>query len=238
MSMLVKGEHVTLGYEGTAVHRDLSFAIEEGDYVCVLGANGTGKSTLVKALLGLHSPLEGKITFAKGFSSKQIGYLPQQSIIQRSFPASVEEVVLSGRLNSLHGRPFFRKSDKEETDRNLERMGILDLKKACYQELSGGQQQRVLLARALSATGRMLLLDEPVSGLDPHSASEMYHIISSLHQEGITIIMVTHDIHPALNDADSILYLASDGFFFGHKEDFFQTDCGHRFLEEAGHHHV
>ena len=235
MSILIKAEDLSLGYEGKSVADGISFEISEGDYLCILGENGAGKSTLVKAILGLHAPLSGTITYGSGFSNREIGYLAQQTMVQQSFPASVEEVVLSGMVNRLGKRFYYSWSQKKEAFSNLEKMGIKDLRKKSFQELSGGQMQRVLLARALCAAGKVLLLDEPVSGLDPHTSSGLYSIVDRLNGEGMTIIMVTHDIHPALNSASHVLYLGR-GFFFGRKDEYFASETGRRFLKEAGHH--
>ncbi len=234
MSYLIKGEHIDLGYEGMAIVRDISFRIDEGDYLCILGENGAGKSTLVKAILSLHQPLRGQIEFSSLIRKNEIGYLAQQSSAQKSFPCSVEEVVLSGRVNSLSSRFFYSKEDRRIAMGNLDRLGIGDLAKKSFSSLSGGQMQRVLLARALTACKKLLLLDEPVTGLDPHTTSGFYSLIEDLNREGLTIIMVTHDIHPALNYADHIMYLGR-GYFYGTKDDFFQDETGLRFLKEAGH---
>lgn len=234
MSFLIKGEHIDLGYEGQRIIGDISFVINEGDYLCILGENGAGKSTLVKAILSLHAPLRGSIEFSPLIKKNEIGYLPQQSSAQKSFPASVEEVVLSGRVNSLSRRFFYSKGDRRIADGNLDRLGILNLKKRSFSALSGGQMQRVLLSRALSACRKLLLLDEPVTGLDPHTTSEFYRIVDDLNRDGLTIIMVTHDIHPALNSASHVMYLGR-GYFFGSKKDYFDSDLGRIFLKEAGH---
>lgn len=235
MSVLIKADDLSLGYEGKSVADGISFEISKGDYLCILGENGAGKSTLVKAILGLHAPLSGTISYGSGFSNREIGYLAQQTMVQQSFPASVEEVVLSGMVNRLGKRFYYSRKQKNEAFGNLEKMGVEDLRKKSFQELSGGQMQRVLLARALCAAGKVLLLDEPVSGLDPHTSSGLYSIVDRLNSEGMTIIMVTHDIHPALNSASHVLYLGR-GFFFGCKDEYFASETGRRFLKEAGHH--
>ena len=234
MSFLIKGEHIDLGYEGQSIIRDISFEVDEGDYLCILGENGAGKSTLVKAILSLHAPLRGRIEFSPLIRKNEIGYLPQQSSAQKSFPASVEEVVLSGRVNSLSRRFFYDREDRRIADDNLRRLEIADLKKKSFSSLSGGQMQRVLLARALTACKKLLLLDEPVTGLDPHTTSEFYHIVEDLNREGLTIIMVTHDVHPALNSASHVMYLGR-GYFHGKKEEFFTSEEGRAFLKEVGH---
>ncbi|HIS14378.1 MAG TPA: ABC transporter ATP-binding protein [Candidatus Ornithospirochaeta stercorigallinarum] len=235
MSVLIKGEHIDLGYEGEAIVKDISFSISEGDYLCILGENGAGKSTLVKAILSLHAPLKGEIEFSPQIRKNEIGYLPQQSSAQKSFPASVEEVVLSGRVNSLSHKFFYTKEDRKIALSNLSRLGIENLRRKSFSELSGGQMQRVLLARALCACKKLLLLDEPVTGLDPHTTSEFYRMVDDLNDDGLTIIMVTHDIHPALNSTDHVMYLGR-GYFYGRKDDYFKSEMGMRFLKEAGHH--
>ena len=207
--MIFECKDVTLGYENKVVAKNLNFKIDQGDYLCVVGENGTGKSTLIKTLLGLIKPLNGEvIANVQGKNHKGVGYLPQQTQAQKDFPASVWEVVLSGVLNNDHRCPFYNKKDKAEAEKNMEKLNILDLKKRCYRELSGGQQQRVLLARALCATDSVLILDEPVTGLDPAASMELYETIKDLNKkENVTIIMVSHDIKNALNYATHIFHL-------------------------------
>lgn len=202
---LLEVDHLTLGYEGQTVINDLSFKVEKGDYVLVVGENGSGKSTLTRAVLGLKEPMSGEIRFGEGVKQAGIGYLPQQTAVQRDFPASVWEIVLSGCLGRMKARPFYGRAEKEKAERNLALLDIQNLKKSCYRNLSGGQQQRVLLARALSAAGELLLLDEPVAGLDPHAAEEMYRIIAARNREGLAVMMVTHDLTDALPYATHIL---------------------------------
>ena len=210
--MIFECKDVTLGYENKVVAKNLNFKIDQGDYLCVVGENGTGKSTLIKTLLGLIKPLNGEvIANVQGKNHKGVGYLPQQTQAQKDFPASVWEVVLSGVLNNDHRCPFYNKKDKAEAEKNMEKLNILDLKKRCYRELSGGQQQRVLLARALCATDSVLILDEPVTGLDPAASMELYETIKDLNKkENVTIIMVSHDIKNALNYATHILHLEQE----------------------------
>ncbi len=226
---------VTLGYEGKTVTEHLTFEVNQGDYLCIVGENGAGKSTLIKALLGLKSPMSGEISTGEGLKSTEIGYLPQQTLIQKDFPASVKEIVLSGLLNKCGMRPFYSKAQKNYAEKQMERMNISHLAKRCYRELSGGQQQRVLLARALCATGKMLLLDEPVAGLDPKVTAEMYELIEKLNREdGITVIMVSHDINAAVKYASHILHISSTPLFFGTKEDYINTDIGKTFTRQTG----
>lgn len=214
-----------IGYDGTEILHNLNFEINSGDYLCIVGENGSGKSSLMKTVLSLQSQLSGKIVFGDGFSQNEIGYLPQQTLVQRDFPASVTEIVLSGCAGRCGFRPFYSKSDKELAKSNIERMGISHLAKKCYRELSGGQQQRVLLARALCSTKKMLLLDEPVTGLDPNATNEMYKLIKNLNKDGITIIMISHDIDAAKVYASHILHLG-ENVFFGTKNDYIRANIG------------
>lgn len=229
---LVLCENITVAYEGQIVVRDLSFWIEQGDYLCIVGENGSGKSTLVKSLLGLKAPMKGQIVLGDGLKPKEIGYLPQQTDVQKDFPASVQEVVLSGRLNSRGLRPFFSDSDKRQAQAMMKLLGIEDLKKSCFRDLSGGQKQRVLLARALCATKKMLLLDEPVTGLDPIVTAEFYQLIKEVNEKsGIAVVMVSHDIESALRDASHILHLQETALFFGRAEDYRKSPVGQKFLD-------
>ena len=228
---LITCKDVCLGYDGEAVLRDVNFEVCRGDLLCIVGENGSGKSTLIKGLLGLKAPLSGSITLGDGLKHTEIGYLPQQTELQRDFPASVMEVVLSGRLNGMHGRPFYSKADRAAALENLERMGIDDLKNQSYQALSGGQQQRVLLARALCATKKLLLLDEPVTGLDPVATGELYNLIKLINLcNNITVIMVTHDIEAALRYSTKVLHLGKTQLFFGATEAYKKSDPARRFL--------
>lgn len=220
---LIKTENLTLSYENMTVIKELSFEVNVGDYLCIVGENGSGKSTLIKALLSLKKPESGIISLGDGLKQREIGYLPQQTGAQRDFPASVGEVVISGCLNSRGIKPFYSRREKEMASENMERLGITELKKRSYRELSGGQQQRVLLARALCATSKLLLLDEPVSGLDPMVTAELYSLIDGINKSGVTIIMVTHDIS-AIRYASHILCLKSDDWFFGTTDEFIQSD--------------
>ena len=214
-------EDVVLGYEKKAVTGRINLRLEKGDYLYIIGDNGSGKSTLIKGILGLCKPMEGKITLGDGLKQNEIGYMPQQTVVQKDFPASVEEIVISGCLSRSGLRPFFSKQDKMLVDEMLAKMEILDLKKRSYRELSGGQQQRVLLARALCATRKMLLLDEPVAGLDPETTEEFYELIKKLNkEENVTIIMVSHDMHAVSQYASHILNLVKEPVFFGTKEEY------------------
>ncbi len=203
--------NLSVGYKGCALHSNINFIIPSGSYVCVIGENGVGKSTLIKTILGLLPPIDGSIGMGLGLSSLDIGYLPQQTQAQKDFPASVYEVVLSGCLNKIGLRPFYNRAEKQLAKDMLEKLNVLELQKKSYSELSGGQQQRVLLARALCATNKALLLDEPTAGLDLKSTNEFYQLIKSLNKEGITIIMITHNLNEAIADADYVLCLDNCG---------------------------
>lgn len=223
---------LSLGYEGKCVLSHLELSVQEGDYLAIVGENGAGKSTLLKGILGLIRPTGGHIHFH--LPPKEIGYLPQQTPIQRDFPASVMEVVLSGLLAAKGFAPFYTHADRETALAKLRLLGAEDLANRCYRELSGGQQQRVLLARALCATRKMLLLDEPVSGLDPKATAEMYALIEKLNREdGITVIMISHDIAAAVKYASHILHIG-DAVFFGTKTEYLQSPQGRLFAAEKG----
>lgn len=227
-------ENLTLGYDGKPILTNLSFIVNAGDYLCIVGENGSGKTTLMKAILNLHAPISGKVFTGDGLKLNEIGYLPQQTVVQKDFPASVREIVLSGCLNRCGLRPFFNKSEKKIAVDNMEKMNIAHLAKRCYRELSGGQQQRVLLARALCATRKTLLLDEPVSGLDPKASSEMYQAIETLnHNDGITVIMISHDIKSAVQYASHILHIGNT-VFFGTTREYIKSDIGKVFAPENG----
>ena len=220
---LLKANTLCLGYEGSEILHGLDFEINAGDYLCIVGENGSGKSTLMKTLLGLIPPLSGEIVTGDGLKKSEIGYLPQQTQVQKDFPATVGEIVLSGFGGKNGMRPFYTKEQKRIAAENTEKMGMTAFTKRCYRELSGGQQQRVLLARALCATEKILLLDEPVSGLDPKVTAEMYRLIAGLNRDGITVIMISHDIGAALEYATHILHIGSE-VFFGTKAGYLASD--------------
>ena len=227
-------QNLTVGYDGRTVLQGLNFEVNPGDYLCIVGENGSGKSTLMKTILGLQAPISGTILTGDGLRKNEIGYLPQQTQVQKDFPASVREIVLSGCQGRCGSRPFYSKEEKGLAEENIGKMGIGSLAKRCYRELSGGQQQRVLLARALCATRKMLLLDEPVSSLDPRVTAEMYGLIETLNrEEGITVMMISHDISAALKYASHILHIG-DSVFFGTKTDYLQSPQGKVFDSGKG----
>lgn len=231
---LINVSGVSLGYEGKPIVTNLDFSVDKGDYLCIVGENGSGKSTLMKTLLGQKSVIAGKIEFGEGLKQKEIGYLPQQTEVQKDFPASVKEIVFSGCLNGCGLKPFYSKAQKKRAAEIMEKLGITELANSCYRELSGGQQQRVLLARALCATKKLLILDEPVAGLDPVVTKNLYRLITDINKEGITVIMVSHDIHAAIEFASHILHIGNKPLFFGTKEDYKNSDGCHCFICDGG----
>ena len=231
---LLSCQNLSIGYEGKPVLQGLHFEVFAGNYLCIVGENGSGKTTLMKTLLGLQPPIGGSILTGDGLQRNEIGYLPQQTQVQRDFPASVREIVLSGCQGRCGLRPFYNRAEKRLAAENIRKMQLDALAGRCYRELSGGQQQRVLLARALCATRKMLLLDEPVSGLDPKVTAELYGLIEQLNREdGITILMISHDIAAALRYASHILHIG-DAVFFGTKQAYLESPQGQLFRSGKG----
>ena len=231
---LIVCRDLSLGYEGQSVLSHLNLRVRSGDYLCLVGDNGSGKSTLLRGLLGLLPPLSGTIERAAELERGAVGYLPQQTRAQRDFPATVEEVVLSGCLNRKGLRFFYTAAQRSQALMNLGKLGVLELRNECYRDLSGGQQQRVLLARALCAAGRLLILDEPVTGLDPAAAQDLYKTLNYLNRkEGMAVVMVTHDLRPALRDAGQVFHIGRGGTFLGTPADYLASPLGRRFREAA-----
>lgn len=229
---LIVCRDVSLGYEGQTVLSHLNLTIRDGDYLCIVGDNGSGKSTLLRGLLGLLAPQSGEILRAPELERGAVGYLSQQTRAQRDFPATVLEVALSGCLNQKGSRFFYTRAQKSQALMNLGKLGVLEWKDKSYRELSGGQQQRVLLARALCAAGRLLILDEPITGLDPAASQDLYKTLSYLNtKEGMAIVMVTHDLGPALRSARSVLHIGQRGTFLGPVADYLASPQGRRFRE-------
>lgn len=227
-------QNLTLGYEGKIILKNLNFSIHAGDYFCIVGENGSGKTTLMRTLLRLQQPVSGSILIGNGLSANEIGYLPQRNFIQQDFPATVKEIILSGCQSRCGSRPFYSKSEKELAVKMMEKMGIRPLAGRCYRELSGGQQQRVLFARALCATRKILLLDEPASSLDPKAAAGMYRLTAELnYNDGITIIMISHDISAAVTYASHILHIG-ETCFYGTKQAYLESGIGKRFSVLTG----
>ena len=232
---LLTCENVAAGYEGAPVIEGLDFTVERGDYLYIVGENGSGKSTLMKTILGLIRPRMGHVVTGEGLKRTEIGYLPQQTVVQKDFPASVREIVLSGCLNRMGLRPFYTRREKELAARNMARLGVTPLASHCYRELSGGQQQRVLLARALCATRKLIMLDEPVTGLDPKVTTEMYELVAALNRdEGLTVVMIYHDIAAAVRYATHILHLGGGKYFFGSRAEYLSSAAGRIFTHREG----
>lgn len=232
---LISCRGVALQYENHIAVSDVSFEIEPGDYLCIVGENGSGKSTLLKGLLGLMEPRAGTILYGDGLHRSEIGYLPQQTPVQRDFPASVQEIVLSGCLAQRGMRPFYAQRERRRCLQSMQKLGIEALARCSYRDLSGGQQQRALLARALCATGKLLLLDEPVTGLDPLAAAEMYRLIREMNRrDGIAVVMVSHDIVSALENATKILHLDTGVAFFGPASEYRSSGAGKRLTGGIG----
>lgn len=224
-------DKVTLAYEGRIIVKDLSFSVERGDYICIVGENGSGKTTLLRTLLGLRRPFSGKVCYGDGISHRNVGYVPQTVLSGKDFPATVYEVVTSGLLNRMGLRPFFTKEEKKAAEYAMERLGISDIKGKCFRELSGGQRQRVQLARAICAADKLLMLDEPASGLDPVITSQLYEIIKELNEaDGMAVVMVSHDIPSAVRYATKLLHLEKDHSFFGTSDEYKKNRMGRHFL--------
>jgi zinc transport system ATP-binding protein len=228
-SCLLSCQNAAFGYDGGIVVHDLVFSVEKSDYLCVIGENGSGKSTLIKGILRLINPMRGRLNM--NIKRNEIGYLSQQTALQKDFPAGVFEIVLSGNLSKMGVRPFYSRKEKEIAAVNMERLGIAGLKDCCYRELSGGQQRRVLIARALCASSKMLVLDEPAASLDPLVISELYNLLKTINQTmNMTIIMVSHDINAAVKYANRILHIKNKQLFFGDTGEYVQSGVGDMYL--------
>ncbi|MGI5987095.1 MAG: metal ABC transporter ATP-binding protein [Dysosmobacter sp.] len=229
---LIVCRDVSLGYEGQSVLTHLDLTIRTGDYLCIVGDNGSGKSTLLRGLLGLLPPQSGQILRSPELQRGAIGYLPQQTRAQRDFPATVYEVVLSGCLNQKKNRFFYSAAQKSQALMNMGKLGVLELKDQCYRDLSGGQQQRVLLARALCAASSLLILDEPITGLDPAAAQDLYKTLAYLNEkERMAVVMVTHDLKAALKSARTVLHIGRSSVFSGTVAEYLASPQGRRFRE-------
>ena len=233
-NMLVVCQNASFGYDGHVAARDLSFSVRAGDFLCVAGENGSGKTTLIRGLLRLLAPMEGTITFSPELGRTGIGYIAQEAIAKRDFPAGVFEIVLSGNLGKMGLRPFYTPSEKRRAEETLRQLGVADLKNHCFRELSSGQQRRVLLARSLCAAKKLLVLDEPFAGLDPLISAELYQLLKKINQErGMTIIMVSHDIEVAAC-ASHALHLRRRQVFFGSMEEYRKSETGQKFFVKTG----
>ena len=227
--------NLSVGYDGNSVANEISFSLNEGDYLCIVGENGAGKTTLMKTLLGLIPPISGRLELSDEIKEAGIGYLPQQSPIQKDFPATVMEVVLSGFLRKAGLRPFYNKTEKAAAKDALKKLGIAELERKCFASLSGGQQQRVLLARALCSTKKMILVDEPAAGLDPHAMAEMYSLLDGINKDGVTVVMITHDLSTSMKYATHVLFIHHDSHFMT-RDEFVDSDFARtRFYGEECH---
>ncbi len=232
MNRLLTLENVSFAYDQRLVIRDLSFSLDQGDYLAIIGENGSGKTTLLMGLLGLKAPTRGVIQRSQALKDYRIGYLPQQIPEQRDFPATVREIILSGRLNRHGFVSFYRQEDRQAARAAIRRLKLEDLEKRSFRELSGGQRQRVLLARALTAAEGLLLLDEPVAGLDPIVSHDFYRLIRELNEDGVTIVMVSHDIHCVTRNASHVLHLGYGHSYFGKTEDYMNSDLVASYLPD------
>ncbi|MDR1216611.1 MAG: ATP-binding cassette domain-containing protein [Treponema sp.] len=224
-------QNAAFGYDGRIVVNNISFAVQSGGYLYIIGENGSGKSTLVKGILRLISPLQGRVYFSPHIKTREIGYLSQASAVKKDFPANVSEIVLSGLVGAMGLRPFYSRADKAIAEDNMKRLDIYDLKDCCFRELSGGQQRRVLIARALCASHKLLVLDEPTDSLDPLATQELYNLLAKLNREtGITIITVTHDVHAAVKYASHILHIKYNQYFFGTLSEYTRSDYAKSFF--------
>ncbi len=220
---LISVKDVSIGYGTNSILDGISFEVNEGDYLSILGENGSGKTTLLKTMIGLSRPMKGTVSFGDGLRKDGIGYLPQQTLIQRDFPASVREIVLSGFQGRLKKRLFYSREERSSVEEIMQKLGIAEISRKSFRDLSGGQQQRVLLARALTATGKLLIMDEPVSGLDPRVTEEFYELVEDLHREGITIIMISHDVKNAVRYSTHVLDIGRS-VFFGTTDEFLREE--------------
>lgn len=232
---IINVENLSKRFSGEYVLKDISFSLQKGESFYIVGENGSGKTTLIKLLLGLIEPTSGTINF-EGVRKNQIGYLPQQNEIQSDFPAAVNEVIMSGFLNRAGIFSFYTKTQRKKADLIMQKLHISEIKNKSFRELSGGQKQRVLLARSLCAAGEILLLDEPMTALDPLASAEFYEILAQLKKDGITLIIISHDVQCAVKYGDKILHLGREDVFFGTTHDYCHSHVGKKMLAE-GHHH-
>ncbi len=234
MNTLLELDKVSFAYDRQTVVSHVSFTLNEGDYLAIIGENGSGKTTLLQGLLGLKTPSAGVIERSEMLRQRRIGYLPQQTLMQRDFPATVREVILSGRLNRHGFISFYSQKDRAAVNQAMRRLSIETLGNRSFRELSGGQRQRVLLARALAASSGLLLLDEPTAGLDPIVSHEFYRLVRELNRDDhVTVVMVSHDIHCVMHDATHVLHLGREQLFFGTTDDYLKSVVAASYLSHG-----
>ncbi|HZK10124.1 MAG TPA: ABC transporter ATP-binding protein [Clostridia bacterium] len=230
--MLICAHHLAFYYGEEKILEEIDIDLEQGDYLVIAGPNGSGKSTLIKGLVGLKKPQSGVVHYNFKDKKQGLGYMPQQHDFQRDFPASVEEIARTGIQRKKGFSPFYSRAEKKEVLRTLTLLGIGNLARKSFSSLSGGQQQRVLLARALLASSELLILDEPTAGLDPLVTREFYHLLATLNKKGTALIMVSHDLKLALEDANKVLYLEGGGGKLYQKNDFLASDTGQKVVQK------
>lgn len=220
---LIEFKDLCIGYEHKVIIKNINLEINDGEYVCVFGDNGVGKTTFLKTILGLIPPLSGSIIIEDTFNKKEVGYLPQRMQLKPEFPASCFEIVLSGCVNRLKIWPFYRKSHRDLAIEKMKLLGVANLKDKPFRVLSGGQQQRILLARALCATDRLLILDEPFTGLDYHAAKSLYDLLEKINKQlNVTIIVVSHFMEDILAYSTKVVHLSKEEVFCGTPEQYVQ----------------
>jgi ABC-type Mn2+/Zn2+ transport system ATPase subunit len=202
-------EAISVRYDGAAALRSVSFSLSAGERVAVVGPNGAGKTTLLKVLAGTMRPSTGSVMIYGGKPGGHIciAYVPQRSQVDWVFPVTVGEVVMMGRIRKIGLLRWPRRSDWDVVDRALERVGIEGLKRIRIGELSGGQQQRVFLAQALAQEAELILLDEPLTGLDLPSQEAIFRLLDELRRQGIPVMIATHDLNLASERFDRIMLL-------------------------------
>ncbi|MBQ4354189.1 MAG: ATP-binding cassette domain-containing protein [Clostridia bacterium] len=215
---LLTCQNLTVGYEGVRLCTDISFTLHTGEYMSIIGPSGIGKSALAGTILGVQKPAEGEVIYENGMQRTDIGCLPQEQVIRSS--VTVREVVLEGCLH--HTKKWFvGRAEKEFAMHNLERVGLADFAKRRFGDLSGGQRQRVLLARALCSAKKLLILDEPMHGLDAYAKDEIFHEIVKINESGIAVMLID------ANAVDgTVLHLSDRQLFCGSVTDYIRSVPG------------
>lgn len=220
MQPAVSVSNLSFSYQEMSVLKDISFAVQPGQFIGMIGPNGGGKTTLLKLILGFLKPDSGKIeVFGKSpmAARQNLGYVPQSLRFDKQFPISVMELVLGGRLSQLPWYGIFSKKDKEIALHSLERVGLADLCNRPFGSLSGGQAQRALIARALASEPHLLILDEPTASVDSQAEADIYAILKKLQGE-ITILMVTHNLQAAIELVEQVICVQHSSFTLDPKQ--------------------